>query len=196
LALTSMAAKVEKKTTSTPSPESIAIIDDVLSLSSGIKFFGTTTTSYKNPRDPNNGSFCTIPVKYEFHDKDTRFRAEKVLRKTCNVNCSTPYPTILRECIKRTVAKVKREFPDNFVKVTVDTTKLCLKVSHKPSGNAEDRVPWNFALEDIPLPREALDVRAKKIPENLTIADPTFANKKSPPEGLDNPVDMVVENNP
>jgi hypothetical protein len=69
LALTNMAAKVENKNSSVPSEETIGIIDDVLGASSGIKFYGTTTKTYKNSRDELSGSFCTVPVRYEFKEK-------------------------------------------------------------------------------------------------------------------------------
>ena len=72
LSLTSMAASVEGKNGSIPSEESVAVIDDVLSLASDMSFFGKATKSYKNSKDPKSGSFCTIPVKYTFNDKDTR----------------------------------------------------------------------------------------------------------------------------
>jgi hypothetical protein len=183
LALTTMAAKVEKKNTSVPSNDSIALIDDVLSVTTGIKFFGNSTKTYRHPRDPENGAFCTVPVKYEFKDKDTRFRAEQVLRKVCNVNCTTPYPPILRECIRRTVDKVRQDYPDGFVKVTVDATNLCLKVARK-SGKGEGSY-WIYGKEDVPLPPEALDVRSKKIPETLVLNLPPSLSPKKQSNSMD-----------
>jgi hypothetical protein len=178
LALTTMAAKVEKKTGTIPSEEKIAIIDDVLSASSGIKFFGSTTKTYNNPRDPLRGAFCTIPVKYEFKDKETRSQAEFILRQTCNVNCSTPYPHILRECIRRTVEHVKNSFPDCQVKVLVDIAGHCLKVARRESKETG----WIYAKQDIPIPPEALDVRSKKIPDTLKLELPVYSPRKLPIE--------------
>ena len=111
LALTSMAAKIEGKPSSSPSEESIAAIDDVLSMTTGMSFFGNTTKSYVNPKDKASRAYCTIPVKYEFQDKDTRMRAETALRARCKVSCATLYPVILRECIKQVVDRVKTKFP-------------------------------------------------------------------------------------
>jgi hypothetical protein len=175
LALTSMAAKVEECSTSIPSEDSVAIIDDVLSLSSGIKFFGATTKSYRKTGDKNSGSFCTVPVKYEFQDKDTRIRAEKVLRATCGVNCTTPYPPILRECIRRTVDMVKKDHPEGFVKVTVDLNNHCLRVARKAN---KDSKAWIHAKESIPIPPEALDIRSKKVPETLNLSATLYSPKK------------------
>jgi hypothetical protein len=124
-ALTEMAASSEGKFGRIPSNESVAAIDDVLSVVTGMSFYGKATKTYRNPKDKaNSGAFCTVPVKYTFKDKDTRIRAEMVLRDTCKVNCSTPYPVILRDTIRQVVNYVKNDYPDNMVRVNVDLPKL------------------------------------------------------------------------
>jgi hypothetical protein len=63
-------------------------IDDILSCTK-LDFLGTKTKKFsnkRNPQDPRNDTFCTIPVKFEFKDKDTRIEAEKALRKICKVS--------------------------------------------------------------------------------------------------------------
>ena len=168
-ALTEMAAIKEGKPGRIPSNESVAAIDDVLSVVSGMSFYGKATKTYRNPRDTaNSGAFCTVPVKYAFKDKDTRIRAEIVLRDTCKVNCSTPYPVILRETIRQVVNYVKSDFPDNMVCVNVDLSKLGLRVARKPQGSNE---VWKEYKHLIPLPAEAYDVSARKIPENFNVMD-------------------------
>jgi hypothetical protein len=49
----------------------------------------------------------------------------------CGANCSTPYPAILRECIKQVVNKVRTDFPNNQVKVSVETNSFSLRVSRR-----------------------------------------------------------------
>jgi hypothetical protein len=172
LALTSMAAEVEGNSKDNPSKKSIEMIDDIMSVSTGIHFYGTTTKSYRHPRDDLSGSFCTIPIRYDFDDRETRIQVEQTLRTNCNVKCSTPYPPILRECIKRVIADAKTEFPDNLIKVVVDSNNLTLKVARKVSK--DDKSRWIYASEDIKLPQEALDTRSRKIPESLTIGKVKF----------------------
>ena len=188
-ALTEMAASAEGKAGRIPSNESVAAIDDVLSVVSGMSFYGKATKTYRNPRDKtNSGAFCTVPVKYSFKDKDTRIRAEIVLRNTCKVNCSTPYPVILRETLRQVVNHVKKDFPENMVRVNVDLPKLALRVARKPPGSNQI---WKDYKELIPLPAECYDVAARKIPENFTVTSLPFtapmetdsgsASGKSPP---------------
>jgi hypothetical protein len=57
LALTAAAAAKEKRLVSYPCDDSIAAIDDVLSVVKNISFFGTGTKTYKNPRDKLSGSY-------------------------------------------------------------------------------------------------------------------------------------------
>jgi len=165
VSLTEMAAAAEGKSGSIPSPEAIATIDDVLSMVKGMSFFGRSTKTYRNPKDPSSGSFCTIPVKYTFQNKDTRIRAETSLRDTCKTNCSTPYPTILRESIRQVIAHVKGQFPDNQVRVSVDTNKLGLKISRRPPK----QTVWKDYNSLIPFPPEVFDVAARTVPAGFKV---------------------------
>jgi hypothetical protein len=160
LALTTMAAKAEKSSTSIPSEEAITAIDDVLSVTTGHCFYGSVTKTYINPKDAASGSFCTVPVRYTFKDQRTRVQAETILRTTCNVNCTTPYPPILRECMKQTGEFFRGFYNTDFVGVTVDSGKMALKVSYKPSKVAK----WVPHDKLIPIPEEALNITARRPP--------------------------------
>jgi hypothetical protein len=74
LALTAMAAKNEGKNSSIPSSEAIAVIDDVTSLVTNMEFYGANTKQYKgkesDKEDDNTPTFCTVPVKYQFKDRE------------------------------------------------------------------------------------------------------------------------------
>ncbi len=167
---------MEKSATSVPSPEAVATIDDVLSMAKSVKFYGKTTKTYRNPKDKElSGAYCTIPVRYDFKDKNTRIQSETVLRERCKIQCSTPYPLILRECIKRVVDKVKSDFPEDVVRVNIDIENFALKVARKPPGAAE----WERKKNPIPLPSSALDVNARKLPEDFVFE---FSTPNSPRE--------------
>ena len=181
VALTEMAAAAEGKTSSIPSADAVASIDDVLSMVKGMTFFGKATKSYSNQKDPLSGSFCTVPVKYSFQSKDTRIMAETTLREKCKVNCSTPYPIILRETIRQTVAHIKIQFPDNQVRVNVDTAKLGLKISRRPPKCSV----WKDYKHPVPLPTEVFDVSARAVPDGFKVTglpepDPIPPAEKDP----------------
>jgi hypothetical protein len=137
LALTAMAAKTEGKSNSVPSSEAIAVIDDVTSLVTNMEFFGSNTKQYigKESKEGDKApTFCTVPVKYQFKDREQRVFAEKQLRAVCKVKCATPYPVVVRECIKQVIDHVRKYYPDDFVKVNVHANKFALKVSRRPKG--------------------------------------------------------------
>jgi hypothetical protein len=151
LALAAIAAEKEKRSGPVPSADSVETLDDVLSLVENMEFYGESTKTYRHPTDKKSGQFCTIPVRYDFRDRDTRFRVETVLRQSYNVQCATPYPVMVKECIRQIVNRVKRAFPDNYVRVTVDTRDLTFKVARKPPKGAKDP-GWQYRIGDIPSP--------------------------------------------
>ncbi len=167
MALINMAAKVEKKTPERMSQEIVDQIDDALSMASNVSFFGNSTKTYRNQSDPLSGSFCTVPVKYDFKDRDTRARVEQLLRSKCNINCSVPYPPILRACIKQVIAAGKSVLPNQYVRVNVDANKLALKLAWKAPGSGS----WTFYPTEIPLPEAALDVESRTIPVDLQVTN-------------------------
>jgi hypothetical protein len=165
LALTAMAAKVENRNSSVPSQEAIAVIDDITSQVTNMEFFGSNTKQYKgNDKDKETSAFCTVPVKYQFKDREQRVFAEKQLRETCKVKCATPYPAVVRECIKQVITHVRQSHPDDFVKVNVHAKDFALKVYRRPKGN---NLPWIEYPDLLRLPNEAWDVSLKSVPKGL-----------------------------
>ncbi len=168
LALTKMAAAKEGKV-GLPSEEAIAAIDDVTSVTKSMAFFGKSTKPCKGSKKTDNAAFYTVPVKYEFKDKETRVRAEQILRQTCAIQCSTPYPPILRECIRQTINEIKVDHPHDFIRVNVDAKNKSLRAFIRPQGEGME---WRKLSVPIPLPEEAMDVTSRSIPEGLKIALP------------------------
>jgi hypothetical protein len=161
LALAKMAASAEGKLSSTPSADAIAAIDDVTSMVTNMEFYGSSTKEYKGK---DSTGFCTVPVRYQFKDKDQKFFAEKKLRDICKVKCATPYPAIVRECIKQVIDHVRTSHPADFVKVSVLTKDFALKVARRPPGKDNE---WIVYPETLRLPDEAMDVSAKHVPKGL-----------------------------
>lgn len=166
MALINMAAAVENKPVDRISSDTVEQIDDALSMASNVSFFGSKTKTYRNPSDPTkSGSFCTVPVKYDFKDRNTRISVEQMLREKCKVNCSVPYPPILRACIKSVIDSGKKAIPNHFVRVSVDTNKMVLKLSWREPNSRE----WQLHPLGIPIPEIALDVKSRTIPDEITL---------------------------
>ena len=170
LALTAKAAEVEGKSLNKLSQDSVDALDDVLSIAEGVTLFGKQTKPFRNSKlaeDPKKGTFFTIPVRYEFKDKEQRFSAESVLRERCKIECTTPNPVIVRHCIKQAVDHVRTLYLGEFVKVQVDPNNFCIKVSRRSA----DKKTW-FKFDDpIPLPEAAYNTAARSVPDDLVMTN-------------------------
>jgi hypothetical protein len=107
--------------------------------------------------------------------------AEKTLRETCKVKCSTPYPAIVRECIKQVVDHVRLSHPDDYVRVNVVPKEFSLKVCRRPPGKD---CPWVEYPDLLRLPDQALDVTARKVPPGLRMF---FLPEESPEDMMVSP---------
>jgi hypothetical protein len=170
-ALSDRAAQVDGLNRSIPCEDTTLSLDDVLSVVKGMKFYGRSTRTYRNPKDRLSGSYCTIPVRYDFSDKETRTHAETVFRDKCKVQCLTPYPLILRETIKQVIDQTKQKYPNNFVKVNVDTNAMQLLVVRRPLLDKGDTSKKVWTTESpIPIPKECLDTKATTLPEGFKVS--------------------------
>ena len=151
-ALTAMAAAAENRPANNPSPDTVATIDDALSVADGISFFGKATKSVKNGKS-DSGSFCTIPVCYFFPDKDTRANVEQVIRTTCKASCATPYPQALRACIKLALEDGKKVRLDDYCSVSLDLPKLALRVLWREKNSST----WIRYNKLIPIPEDVIE---------------------------------------
>ena len=143
-------------------------IDDVLSCSK-LEFMGSSSRAFynkKDTKDKRNGKFCTIPVRMDFKDKETRIQAEISLRKICKVSCSTPYPKNLRAILDRLVKEGKRIAPDHFIRTRVNADKLSIDVHAKVGNNWQDL----GLSQQIPL--DILNFHESQVTENMDSDEP------------------------
>jgi hypothetical protein len=181
LALTKMAAAAEGKNRPIPSPDAVAAIDDLTSMVTNMEFYGNSTKEYKGK---DSTGFCTVPVRYQFKDRDQKAFAEKTLRDTCKVKCTTPYPAVVRECIKQVVAHVRQSHPGDFVKVSVVPKEFSLKVSRRPPGKD---LKWYDYPDLLRLPEEAWNVNLRKAPEGISMFYLPSEEMSSPPPRKERP---------
>jgi len=165
---------VEERPAGRPTDNTVTMLDDALSMVKGMDFFGKVTKPYTNkakPTDPENGKFCTLPVKMSFKDKTLKARVETVSRSLCKLQCSTPYPLRLRQVIKQTLGEQKLAHPNDFVQVKVDTDNFCLKVSRKVNGK------WINNVETVPLPDDVIEMgQVTNTTERMETAQATEEN--------------------
>jgi hypothetical protein len=80
--------------------EGIQIVNDALSCTDNVEFLGQTTARKIDKHDPTKPiplPFCSMPVKLDFPDRNTRIHFESIVRKHCNLKSSES----TRECTCR-----------------------------------------------------------------------------------------------
>jgi len=158
LDLAAKAAVADGSDNGRPTEETVTMLDDAISLIKGMEFYGKVTKSYSNKNkadDPNNGKFCTLPVKLSFKDKDTKQKVESLLRGRCKVQCTTPYPLNLRKVIKATLDTEKVKYPKEFIQVKVDAEAACLRLSRKAEGKEGK---WTNHYDTVMLDTSAMEL--------------------------------------
>ena len=130
------------------------VLDDLLSCSK-LEFLGSSSrkfTNNKDPKDIRNGKMCTMPVRFDFKDRETRIQAEMSLRKICAVSCSTPYPKKLRELLNRLITDAKKIVPEKtFIRTRVNADKLSVDV------HARTAEGWKDMCMSTKIPLDILD---------------------------------------
>ena len=128
------------------------MVDDTLSCSM-LEFMGNGTKKYYNRRDnndPKNGKMCTVPVRFDFKNKETRIQAENTLRNICKVSCSVPYPKKLRTLLATRIAEGKKIRSGCFIRNRVDIDNLKIVTSARAENG------WEHLDMDIPIPEDIL----------------------------------------
>jgi hypothetical protein len=87
----------------------------------------------------------------------------------------------VRECIKQIIEQVKKEYPNTYVRVTVDTNDMCFKVYKRPmvDKSYKGKKEWSSFDETVPIPELALDLSVRKVPDDFQLVGISF-RKKSP----------------
>ena len=148
------------------------MIDDALSCSQ-LEFLGSGTRKFYNNRDKTdkrNGKMCTVPVRMDFKNKETRIQAENTLRSICKVKCSIPYPRKLRTLINETIAEGKKRMDKCFIKVKVDIDNL------KLSASARTDQGWTNLELDQNIPLDILEKYVSPLASDL-MSDSTEASQ-------------------
>jgi hypothetical protein len=116
------------------------VLDDILSCAK-LEFLGNTTKKFFNKRNVNdvrNDTMCTMPVRFDFKDRDARINAETNLRKVCKVSCAVPYPKRLRAIMDNLVTQGKKLSPNNLIRTRVNVDDLYIDVHAKTKEGWKD----------------------------------------------------------
>jgi len=138
--------------------EAVRIVDDALSCAGDLSFLGQVTKPYsnnRNPSDPRNGTFFTMPVKLEFPDRSSRIHFERTLREKCKMKAAMSLPFGIRKEAEKCRQKLLEIYPDELVMVRAELEGLKFVALHKKDGEGKwirhsetFKIPYSAALPE------------------------------------------------
>jgi hypothetical protein len=154
--------------------EAIRVVNDALSCADNVDFKGQTSEKRIDKCDPANPimlPFCSMPVKLDFPDRNTRIHFERTLRKQCNLKATISLPTPIRKYQALYLKSMKEHLPGRAVMVRPDTASLSLITLVKEEGGGAWRrcpgghpIPLDIMLPSYKLPNR-VDVPAAEVHE-------------------------------
>ena len=117
--------------------EAVRVLDDAFSGVVDVDFLGQSSSAYHNRRradDPKNGTFCTMPVKLRFSDRDSRIFFENTVKKVVDLKATQSFPKQIRAEMKVFMARVQADNPDKIVMIRPDARSLRLNAFIKNDG--------------------------------------------------------------
>ena len=131
--------------------ESVRVLDDAFSGVVDVDFLGQASSAYHNRRradDPKNGTFCTMPVKLRFTDRDSRIYFENTVKHVTGLKATQSFPKQIREEMKGFMARVRADNPERIVMIRPDARTLRLNAFVKIEGEKS----WTRYHESSPIP--------------------------------------------
>lgn len=124
-------AKAEEA--SKDSGEAIRVMEDALSCVTDMQFLGARSQKFISNRgpDPRNNTFCTMPVKLIFDDRDARINFERSVKTHLGLRAAMSLPKPLRDEQNAINKELKSLFPDRWTMVRPDVRNLTFKASIK-----------------------------------------------------------------
>jgi hypothetical protein len=132
--------------------ECIRVVNDALSCADNVEFTGQTTTRKIDKRDPENPKtldFCTMPVKLDFPDRNTRIHFEKTLRKHCGIKATISLPFQIRKFQSLYLDALRDRYKGRVITARPDTSTMSMVAFMKNEGGRG----WSRCRETVPIPR-------------------------------------------
>ena len=98
--------------------EPIRIVEDALSCVENLEFLGQRSAPFSSNQDlsdARNGTFCSMPVKVSFSDRDSRINFEKTLSEFSGIRASQSYPKQVRAEMAMFRKALVERYPDKLI---------------------------------------------------------------------------------
>jgi hypothetical protein len=116
--------------------EAVRVMDDTLSIVSDMEFIGSSSQRFisKKANDIRSNTFCTMPVKFKFEDRNSRIHFEKSMRDHCNFRAGISLPKPVRLEQAAFLSALKERYPQDAITVRPDIRSASLYALRKVGG--------------------------------------------------------------
>jgi hypothetical protein len=131
-------AAIEKAVSEKADPaEAVRIVDDALSCVQDMEFIGSQSQKFinrNNENDSRNNTFCTMPIKFKFEDRNMRIHFETTIRSQCGLKSQISLPKPIRLEQAAFLRALKARYPGEIVSVRPDIPSATLRAVRKLHG--------------------------------------------------------------
>jgi hypothetical protein len=131
-------AAIEKAVSEKADPaEAVRIVDDALSCVQDMEFIGSQSQKFinrNNENDSRNNTFCTMPIKFKFEDRNMRIHFETTIRSQCGLKSQISLPKPIRHEQAAFLRALKARYPGEIVSVRPDIPSATLRAVRKLHG--------------------------------------------------------------
>ena len=128
--------------------ESLRIVEDALSCAESVDFMGPRSNPYVNQREGATGSFCSMPVKLSFQDRDTRINFERTVRENTGLRVIQSLPKPVREEMALFRKAMECRYPGKIILARPNVRSLEFTALMKNDGDKK----WVECQETVPIP--------------------------------------------
>ena len=128
--------------------ESLRLVEDALSCVDSLDFLGPRSKPVSNTRGVEDGSFCTMPVKLQFPDKDSRFNFERTVRDLTGLRAVQSLPQPIRNEMAVFRKAIEDRYKDEIVMTRPNSSSLEFVAFRKREGDKR----WRSCVETHPIP--------------------------------------------
>ena len=128
--------------------ESLRVVEDALSCVENVEFMGQRSKPYINVREGATGSFCSMPVKLSFQDRDSRINFERSVREHAGLRAIQSLPKPVRDKMAVFRKAMEDRYPGKIIMTRPNTRTLKYIALMKEDGDKQ----WTDCMETHPIP--------------------------------------------
>ena len=128
--------------------ESLRLVEDALSCVDSLEFLGPRSKPVSNTRGVEDGSFCTMPVRLEFPDKDSRINFERTVRDHTGLRAVQSLPQSIRNEMAVFRKAMEDRYRDEIIMTRPNPSSLEFIAFRKRDGEKK----WKACVETHPIP--------------------------------------------